>query len=52
MVNSNPFSFILLHNLILIDAGYKCDTGFYENSLPGTVYEAMYKSGLCIDMRF
>ena len=30
----------LLHNLIFIDAGYKCDAGFFEVNLSGGVYEA------------
>ena len=30
----------LFHNLIFIDAGEECDTGFFEVNLSGGVYEA------------
>ena len=35
-----PFSITLFHNLIFIDAGEECDTGFFEVYLSGGVYEA------------
>ena len=38
--DSQSFSFILLHNLIFIDAGEECDAGFFEVNLTGGVYEA------------
>ena len=37
--DSQSFSFILLHNLIFIDAGDKSDAGFFEVNLSGGVYE-------------
>ena len=42
----------LLHNLIFIDAGNQCKSGFFEVNLTGGVYEAMYKSRLYIETRF
>ena len=35
-----PFSITLFHNLIFIDTGNQCDSGFFEVNLAGGVYEA------------
>ena len=32
-----PFSIALVHNLIFIDAGYQCKSGFNEVNLPGAI---------------
>ena len=37
---SNPFPIALLHNLIFIDAGNQCKSGFFQMDLSGGVYEA------------
>ena len=37
---TSPFSIALLHNLIFIDTGYKCDASFFKVNLSGGVYEA------------
>ena len=42
----------LLHNLIFIDTGDECKSGFFKVNLSGGVYEAMYKSRLYIETRF
>ena len=38
--DSQSFSFILLHNLKLIDTGEECDACLFEVDLSGGVYEA------------
>ena len=35
--DSQSFSFILLHNLIFIDAGEECDAGLFQMDLPGAI---------------
>ena len=45
------FPIALLHNLIFIDTGEECDTGFFEVNLSGGVNEAMYKSRSYAKMR-
>ena len=38
--DGQSFSFILLHNLIFIDAGEECDACLFQMDLSGGVYEA------------
>ena len=49
---TGPIPIALFHNLKCIDTGYKCKSGFFEMNLSGTVYKAMYKQDLYIEMRF
>ena len=39
-------------HFIQINTGYQCKSGLSEVYLSSGVYEAMYKSRLCIEMRF
>lgn len=38
--SSNPFSIVLLHNLIFVGTGNQCKSGFLEVNLSGVVNEA------------